>query len=219
MSLAERLIELRQQAAKRLGPAVFEIYDSCIDHLREINFIDGCLNVGDKIPEFALPNAEGQLVMSGELLARGLLVICFFRGDWCPYCSLELQALSEVLPRIRATGATLLAVTPDSAGHPLRTKRRFGLEYEVLSDLDNGLGLQFGVIFRVPDNLRRLYESNGIDLVSRHGNPEIFLPIPATYIVDRSGTIRHAELDTDFKRRMEPEAIAQILERLRAEEK
>ena len=195
MKLGQRLQQYRDDARQKYGAQAFEVYDRFIAHLRDSGLANRCLKPGDAMPDFALPNAEGRVVSSHELLARGPLVISFFRGDWCPYCSMELQALSEILPDINLASATLVAITPDAAGNPLRTKRRFGIEYEILSDVDNGLGMQFGVVFLVPDNLRAEYERNGIDLPRRHGSSAVFLPIPATYVVDGSGIIRHADLE------------------------
>jgi peroxiredoxin len=217
MKLGQRLEQFREGSRQRLGPVVFGVYDQFIAHLRDSGFTDRCLKAGDRLPEFALPNAEGRMITSQELLARGPLVISFFRGDWCPYCSMELQALSEILPEINLAGATLVAVTPDTAGHPLRTKQRFGLQYEVLSDVDNGLGLRFGVVFLVPDSLRTAFGLKGIDLAQRHSGGGLFLPIPATYVCDATGTIRHADLDPDYRRRMEPDDLVELLAGLRVD--
>ena len=60
---------------------------------------------GDRAPEFVLADPDGKPVSMRELLARGPLVLSFYRGVWCPYCNLELQALQEALPEITARGA------------------------------------------------------------------------------------------------------------------
>jgi peroxiredoxin len=129
------------------------------------------------------------------------------------YWTLELKALQQSLPQIERLGATLVAITPDTGAALASAKRENGLAYEVLSDVDNGVGLMFGIIFRVPEAIRALYRRLGIDLGTRHGNSTDgwLLPLPATYIVDRPGIIRHAEFDPDFKRRMEPAEIVRVV--------
>ncbi len=211
MTLNEKLAQIRERSKASLGAEIFEIYDRFIAHLRTQGFTQQCLKAGDRIPDFVLPNAEGRLIDSRDLLAQGPLAICFFRGDWCPYCRQELEALSGILPELEPAGATLVAITPDAAGHPMRMKRRFGVHYEILSDIDCSVGLQFGVVFKVPDSVRDAFTKLGIDLSQRHTNEGLFLPIPATFIVDQSGIIRHADLDPDWRRRMEPEEIVAMI--------
>ena len=163
---------------------------------------------------FVLPNAEGRLVASDELLAQGPLVICFYRGDWCPYCRAMLAALQAALPRIVAAGGRLVALTPDGGGRPLANKRRQRLSYDVLSVPDYAVGLQFGVVFQVPEAYRRRLAAEGIDLPERHGSGGWLIPMPATFVADRDGTIRYAFVDGDFTRRAEPEAIVAVLQGL-----
>jgi thiol-disulfide isomerase/thioredoxin len=68
--------------------------------------------VGDLAPEFMLEDTDGNWVSSTSMLARGPLVVTFYRGVWCPYCNIELQALQETLLDIQGLGANLLAISP-----------------------------------------------------------------------------------------------------------
>lgn len=217
MSLREKLDALWQESSARLGPDKHRLFEAFLEGLAANGMTAASLKAGEAMPDFMLPSSTGDLVASSELLERGPLVVCFFRGDWCPYCNLELQALQEALPDIATTGATLVAITPDTGTAFQSAVRRHDLGYLVLSDADNGVGLQFGVVYRVPDAIRDLYLKLGLDLEARHGNVAWFLPIPATYIVDRNGIIRHAELDIDFTHRMEPSEIVGMLRALQAE--
>jgi peroxiredoxin len=212
VSLREQLDEQWRRTRER-SPEIREAYEALVADLDRSGLIERALKAGDPMPEFELPSIEGTLVSSADLLARGPLVLSFFRGGWCPYCRLELKALQETLPEIGHQGATLAAITPDSGSAFAATKRANELGFQVLSDLDNGVGLTFGIIFRIPPAIKELYLRLGIDLGARHGNAtgEWLLPLPATYIVDRRGVIRHAELDPDFKRRMEPKEIVRAL--------
>jgi peroxiredoxin len=213
--LRDQLDEQWQRTAEH-SPEIRTAYEALVRDLAQSGLPTGALKAGDALPPFELPNVEGRLVSAAELVARGPLVLSFFRGGWCPYCTLELRALQRALPEIERLGATLAAVTPDTGGALAAAKRDNHLGYEVLSDVDQGVGLTFGIIFRVPDAIKALYLRLGIDLGVRHGNStgEWLLPLPATYVVDRAGVIRHAELDPDFKHRMEPEDIVSALSEL-----
>jgi peroxiredoxin len=172
---------------------------------------DVVLRAGMPMPDFVLPNAEGELVFSDDLLARGPLVVCFFRGAWCPFCNATLAALQEVLPAIVAAGATLVALTPDSFGHAFEIKRTLGLGFEVLTDLGSATGLRFGAVYRVPQAYCAALLRFGIDLEQRHGDDAWLLPLPATFVVGRDGILRHAHASGDVTDRTEPAAILRLL--------
>jgi len=213
MSLRDRLQRHWLQTRER-APQVWDAYRALVRDLKASRMIESSVKAGDRVPDFALPNTDGRLVSASELLARGPVVLSFFRGGWCPYCTLELAALQEALPDIKSLGATLVAITPDTGSALAAAQRDNQLGYEVLSDVDLGVGLAFGIIFRVPDAIRALYLKLGIDLSARHGNDAWMLPLPATYIVAPDGVIRHAELEPDFKQRMEPAEILRVLREL-----
>jgi peroxiredoxin len=213
MTLNERLEALRLDRsviAELHGP-----YVAMMAELRRTDFLEHALRAGDTFPEFLLPNAEGRLIGLQDMLKGGPLVLTFFRGDWCPYCRIVLDSMEQALPAIVAEGATLAAVTPESGGRALQTKSQHGAHYEILSDLDNGLGLQCGVVFRLPEPYRRLLERYDIDLGKRHGNGAWFLPVPATYIVGQDGRIRWAFLDMDFTKRAEPSKVIDAIAKMR----
>jgi len=215
VSLHDQLDEQWRRTRER-SPEVRKAYEALVADLARSGLIERAVKAGEAMPEFELPSVEGTLISSSDLLAHGPLVLSFFRGGWCPYCRLELKALQQSLPEIEHQGATLAAITPDTGTAFAATKRVNELGFKVLSDIDNGVGLTFGLIFRVPPAIKELYLRLGIDLGARHGNAtgEWLLPVPATYIVDRHGMIRHAELDPDFKRRMEPNEIVRALSAL-----
>ncbi len=194
--------------------AIKTAYDAVVRQLQLADSGSLALKVGEPMPAFVLPNAEGKLVASDELLARGPLVVSFFRGDWCPYCRTMLQAYEAALPGITKAGGQLVAITPDTGGAPSKTKHQHALHYEVLSDADSAIALQFGVVFRAPDAYRAVLQSRGIDLPERHGNDGWFIPIPATFVVDRRGIVRYAFADIDFTYRAEPDAIIGALRAL-----
>lgn len=191
-------------------------YDEFLERLDAAEIARQARLAGDAMPPFLLPNAEGRLVDSAELLARGPLAVTFFRGNWCPYCAMTLDALEAALPDICAAGGTLVAMTPETGGRALAMKRDHDLHYEVLVDVDLAVAMQFGVVFRTPPRYRKLLERASVDLAERSGNPAWFLPVPATFVVARDGFIRRAWVNVDFTERAEPTEVLAALRALGA---
>jgi peroxiredoxin len=209
-TLTETLAGIRAAASE----AGNKRYDALVQHLIATGAIDNALKVGDSIPEFTLASAEGRFVRSADILARGPAVLSFYRGAWCSYCSAELNALADAAPRIRAAGAALVSITAEAGGTALRTKFDRQLDFEILIDLDNGLALEFGLVFRLTDDVKKAYLRNGWDFGLIYGNEAWFLPVPATYIVRPDGVIAHAYVNADFRYRLDPEEILKALAHL-----
>jgi peroxiredoxin len=215
MSLEDELNQIR--AAAQQDAPLEAAYRDLLSRLGRAETGKRALQPGDPMPPFLLPDAEGRLVASDDLLAGGSLVITFFRGNWCPYCRQTLKALEAALPEIGAAGGQLVALTPEIGHHLADTKRAERLSYEILSDVDGAVGLQFGVLFRAPAGYREVLATRGIDLAERQGNDGGFLPLPATYVVDRDGIVRYAFVDIDLTKRAEPAAIIAALRRIRGD--
>ncbi|HET8997489.1 MAG TPA: peroxiredoxin-like family protein [Acetobacteraceae bacterium] len=209
-----------QLEAKRetMNDDVRRAYEAMVAELQRTDFLTHALQVGDRFPDLVLPNAEGALVSISALLEHGPLVVTFFRGEWCPYCRLMLDALAATLPEIMALGASLVAVTPEAGGRALTAKQNHKAGFEVLCDVDCGVGLSCGVVFRAPEPYRLLLLKYGTDLAERHGNPSWFLPVPATFVVDRQGIVRWRFLSVDFTERAEPADLLAALRSLPAPE-
>jgi peroxiredoxin len=139
-------------------------------------------------------------------------VIAFYRGGWCPYCNLELRALQQALASIQGTGATLVAISPETPDNSLTTQEKNELEFQVLSDRDNQVAREFGLVFRLPASLLPIYEDFGIDLIAHNGNNHFELPIPATYVVRQDGTVKYAFANVDYTKRAEPSEIVNALQ-------
>lgn len=169
---------------------------------------------GDAAPDFTLPNVRGGNLRLQDVTAQGPVVLSFYRGSWCPFCNLELNALQQRLPDIRRHGARLIAVSPERPDASLSHAEKLQLEFDVLSDTGNGVAGEYGLIMTVDPQLRPLYLEWGIDLPSANGDQTYQLPVPATYVIDRGGEIRAAFVDKDYTRRMEPDAIIAALQSL-----
>jgi peroxiredoxin len=165
------------------------------------------LRVGDKAPLFTLKDPDGHPVSSAELLAKGPLVLTFYRGVWCPYCNLELQALQAFLPTLQEAGASLVAISPQIAANSRKSMRTNGLQFPILSDRHNDVADAFGLRFALPDYLIELYKNLRNDLPTFNDDPSWTLPMPARYVIGQDGVIRYAEVNPDYTQRPEPEAM------------
>lgn len=169
------------------------------------------LQAGDKAPVFTLDDPEGQPVSSAELLAQGPLVISFYRGVWCPYCNLELQALQETLPQFVALGASLVAISPQVAANSRKSQRQNKLGFPILGDPENAVAAAFGLRFTLPGYLVDLYKMLKNDLPAFNGDPSWTLPMPARYVIAQDGTIVYAEVNPDYTLRPEPASMLPVL--------
>ncbi|HQO77333.1 MAG TPA: redoxin domain-containing protein [Thermodesulfobacteriota bacterium] len=124
---------------------------------------------------------------------------------------MELQALQLVAPQIESLGATLVAVSPQLPEKSLGTAIANKVKFLLLSDVGNRVTREFGLVFILPEWLRPIYRKFGIDIPAANGDESYELPISATYIIDREGTIVHAFVDSDYTKRLEPDQIVEIL--------
>ena len=167
---------------------------------------------GSAAPAFSLPNAQGEPVASEALWGDGPVVVSFYRGGWCPYCNIELRALQERLPEIEALGARLVAITPETPDNALTTQEKNEIAFEVLSDGGNRVASAFGLTFRLPDAVNDLYKGQfGIDIEASNGEASQTLPVPATFVIGKGGTVLKAFVDADYTKRAEPDEIVAAL--------
>jgi len=179
---------------------------------------DPGLRVGERAPEFVLPNAFGEPVRLSGLLSVGPVVLTFYRGAWCPYCNLQLRGLQQTLPFIEQQGAQLVAITPQKPDKSLGQVEKDGYSFEILSDLDDRVMKAYRLYFEVPPDLSEVYKHRlSLDLAEYNGEGRYVLPVPATFVIDRDGVVRAAFADVDYRQRVEPAAVVAALQTLRAE--
>jgi peroxiredoxin len=170
---------------------------------------------GDVAPEFTLNDYDGKPVSSSELLAKGPLVVSFYRGVWCPYCNLELQALQAALAEIAARGASLVAISPQTAANSRKSQRDNKLSFPILSDTKSEVANAFGIRFALQKYLIDVYRSFKNDLPAFNDDPSWVLPMPARYVIGTDGIIAYAEVNPDYTQRPDPSELLPVLDRLR----
>jgi peroxiredoxin len=174
------------------------------------------LKAGDIAPLFVLKDPDGKPAPAAELLAQGPLVVSFYRGVWCPYCNMELQALQEALPSFRELGANLVAISPQSPVNSRKSVRTNGLGFPILSDPGNATAAAFGLRFTLPDYLIELYKGLKNDLPAFNGDTSWTLPMPGRFVIGQDRVIRYAEVNPDYTQRPEPADMLPVLRHLTA---
>jgi len=169
---------------------------------------------GELAPEFTLNDPDGRAVRSVDLLAQGPLVVTFYRGVWCPYCNMELEALQAARGYIRALGAKIVALSPQTEVNSRKSVRQNGLDFPILSDVGGAVADAFGLRFALPDDLVALYKSLKNDLPSFNADPAWTLPMPARYVIAPDGVIAYCEVNPDYTQRPDPSDLFPTLERL-----
>lgn len=152
--------------------------------------------------------------MLKELLRLGPVILTFYRGGWCPYCNIQLRAYQSVLPQISASGARLVAISPQLPDNSLDTANKNALTFDVLSDVRNEVARSYGLVYSLPEEVRAALRSNNKALPSINGDQSWELPVPATYVIARDQHVALAYIEVDYRKRLEPEALLTCLKSL-----
>jgi peroxiredoxin len=215
LPLQGKLDALKFEFDNNLAPAAaVEALHRSVDELIASGAQGRALKAGDLAPEFTLPDPDGKPVSSKELLAKGPLVVTFYRGAWCPYCNFDLTALEEARSEIESRGATLVAISQQTAPNSRKSQRQNGLGFPILGDHGGEIAARFGLRWTLPDYLRVVQKALGADLTQFNGEDSWTLPMPARYVIAQDGRIAYAEVNADYTRRPEPSAIFPVLEQL-----
>jgi peroxiredoxin len=198
-----------------IPPEKLQIMDRATNELVRSGLRSTAVKEGDHVGDFILGDAHGEPVRLQQLLEAGPVVVAFYRGGWCPYCNIGLRGLQRALPEIKALGASMIAISPQLPDNSLSTEEKNSLTFPVLSDIGNVIARRFGIAFRLPDELLKAYEGFNHGLEKKNGKEgALELPMPATFVLDKEGTIRLAFVDEDYTKRLDPEIILATLRQL-----
>jgi peroxiredoxin len=204
-SLQDQLDEITSNTRRLVQAERLAISERSVEELFATGIEETILPVGAEAPEFALKDANGKLVRSADLLSVGPLIVKFFRGRWCSYCSTELETWRDLYGRIREHGAVMVAVSPQTARQNDFMAGQHGLPFPLLSDPGNKLATQFGLVYTVSPAMQEYYRSILVNLPFINGEPSWTLPLPATYVIGKDRKVLFAEAHSDFRVRPEPE--------------
>ncbi len=216
MSLSTKLEDYKAGFRQKAPKDVQAVMANATQVLADTGIVEKAPKKGDKLTSFSLPNHNGKAQTLESLLTKGPAVITFYRGGWCPYCNLELQAYQAVLDDIQAAGATLIAITPELPDSSLSTIEKNNLKFEVLTDENSDYARSIGLVHSLAEELRPIYTSFGIHVEAHNGTGQFDLPLAATYVVAQDGTIINSFVDADYTKRQEPSAVIEVLQSIEA---
>jgi peroxiredoxin len=187
----------------RAPAEALKIMKSATEDLCNSGILDKTIKVGEILPNFILKNQDGDLIQLESLLANGPILISFFRGLWCPYCNLELDALAEAAEEIGEAGATLVVISPQAQKSAQKTQRDRKLSCDVLVDSGNAYAKKLGTVFELPEALKEIYLQFGLSLPEYNGDESWTLPMPLRAVIDTKGIIQYLDINPDYTQRPE----------------
>ena len=209
--LQDQLDEITANTRNLVQPERLAVGEKAVEELFGSGIENRVLAIGAQAPSFALNNSNGKLVRSEDLLALGPLVVKFFRGRWCPYCMTELETWRGLYGEIRERGALMVAVGPQIERQSDFMVGQHRLPFPVLSDIDNKVAAQFGLVYTIPEYYRAYYRSILVNIPFVNGDQSWRLPLPATYVIGCDKRVLFAEAHADFRVRPEPkDALAVV---------
>jgi len=204
-----------QEKYAKLDPYVKQVIADTKTNLAEKMSNPG-LQIGEKAPDFSLPNAFGKTVKLSKLLEQGPVIVTFYRGAWCPFCNLQLQAYQRAMPVFKQYNASMVAITPQKPDQSVKQLKKTPLDFEVVSDLDSAVMKAYDLHFMLPEPLYEVYKKYwDLDIAEYNGEGRYELPVPGTFVLDQQGIVRAKFAYTDYTQRMEPRDILEALESIK----
>ncbi|ASU36365.1 peroxiredoxin-like family protein [Mucilaginibacter xinganensis] len=205
-------IQLQANLAAMISKESLEVFNEDADQLA-LDYVSPLkLSVGDQAPLFHLPNAVNKIIALKDLLNEGPVVITFYRGNWCPYCNLILNAYQRILPDIKALGANFIAISSQNPDSSLDMQAKQALEFEVLSDSGNQVAKLYTTIIQNAVEAVDEAQKLGVDFYSFYDDQSREVPVPAVFILDKNGKVLFAKSEGgDYRLRVEPSEILTAL--------
>lgn len=215
MSTLKQQTDAKIEAGRKANPEFMNGVDEAINNAKAFQEGANAIQVGQKAPHFALPNQENKSIALEALLSQGPVVVTFYRGDWCPYCNLQLRALQARIVDIQKLGATLVAISPQVPDGSLTKSEISEMPFTVLSDQDAKVASAYGVAWKVPEFLiDHMRNDRHLDLDTINNGDGSILPIPATFIIGTNGIVTWNYVNVDYRTRSEPQEIIDALQKL-----
>ena len=173
------------------------------------------LTVGEMAPDFKALTHSGNSFVLSNALASGPAVLIFYRGGWCYYCNLQLQAIEQNIQSFKAMGVNVVAISVDTPNNAKKSVEDKELSFTVVSNPQADVLEKYNVVFHVPEDLAQMYkEKYQIDLKAASGRDDYLIAVPGTYIVDQNRRIVYAQVDKDYKVRPPVTEILDVLKNL-----
>ncbi len=212
--VAEKLQARKDSFAAKADPQKRADYDEGIELVRQSGVLDKAVNVGDVAPDFILPNAAGQDVVLSDLLAKGPVVMIWYRGEWCPYCNIYLEDIQSHINAFEEAGAQVVAISPETPDRGWTLQDKLDIKYHVLSDKQSMVGERYGVVYKLPEKIA-VYYQDAFDLHGKNADDRNLLPLSASYVIKQDGTISYAYLNADYRERAETSILLEEVKKLK----
>jgi peroxiredoxin len=211
--LQEKLDAKKSAFEQSAEPQKIKDYDEGIELVRQSGVLDDALNVGDSAPNFTLPDAAENNVTLADLLADGPVVMVWYRGEWCPYCNIQLEDIQNHIGAFNEAGAQVVAISPETPDRGWALQDRMAIDFHVLSDAKSAVGKQYGVVYELPPKIAGYYQ-DAFDLHGKNADDSNLLPLAAAYVIDQQGVITYAYLDADYRKRAETSVLLEEVKAL-----
>jgi len=209
-SLTQATKEMREALRGQFPAHALDTWDRDSAALATLD-VSAAPAVGDRAPDFRLPDASGGDIELAMLLEGGPVVVVFYRGAWCPYCNLQLAAYQGALDEISAAGAQLVAISPQTPDASLNHAERDGLKFHVLSDIGNAVAREYGLVFKQAESSTEVGREVGLELSDFNGDSSHELPAASTFVISQDGIVRFASISGDYRWRVGPEEVLAVL--------
>lgn len=166
------------------------------------------LKIGDQAFLFSAKDQNGQMVNLSKQLEKGPVVLFFYRGSWCPYCNKQMKEIADSIGLIKAKGATVIAITPETTASMQKIINKTNPNFSLLHDEQYQIMKGYKVNFDVDANTINRYQAMNLSLSETNGNTDVKLPVPATYIIGKDGKIKFAYFNKDYRKRV---SVAELL--------
>ncbi|XOB61214.1 peroxiredoxin-like family protein [Campylobacterota bacterium DY0563] len=212
--LIDAIEEYKQGFKEKVPFEVQELMLNATKELEKLRLSKNSKKVGEKLENEAFFDINSKEVNLYDFFEdKDFLIVSFYRGAWCPYCNLELKSLQAYLNEFKKANASLISISPQTPDFSLTTKEKNELEFEVLSDIENKVAKKYGLVFSLADELKPIYKKFGIDIPSSNSDYSYELPMPATFVIDKTGTIIYSFVNEDYTKREEPQNILDIIKK------
>lgn len=211
-SIADQVAEFHQASATQLPAGVAAAFADEQRGLDAAGLPSGIAGPGQPMPDGKLLDVNGQPATLAEAMDGRPAVIVFYRGGWCPYCSIALRTYqAQLVPDLTARGVPLIAVSPQAPDGSLTTQQAKELTYTVLSDPGNQIAAQLGILTGPADATVAAQATLGLDLTQVNADGTRGLPMPTVVIADAAGVIRWIDVHPNYATRTEPGDILAAL--------
>lgn len=201
--LAEQHRAMMQRATEPMRQAV----QGLIQNLKRSQ-VAKAIQAGQEVPDFELNDAAtGKPVRLSQIVAKGPAVLSFYRGQWFPYCNIEVRGLEQIHGELQELGASIFLVGPETEENAQKLAQETGSTIPILTDADGAVMETFGLAFELPEAMRPAYQQMGNDLPTFNPATGWKLPIPATYVIDRERRAHQVYVNANYTQRMEPADI------------